>query len=47
VDAGIHRVEFRFMPRSFVYGAIGSLAGVLILAGGVAFMLRPGAGDPS
>jgi hypothetical protein len=33
VDAGVHRVELRFMPRSFVYGAILSAIGVATLAG--------------
>jgi hypothetical protein len=31
LDAGVHRVTLRFMPRSFVYGSIVSVAGVLAL----------------
>jgi hypothetical protein len=33
VDASVHRVALRFMPRSFVYGAIVSGIGVVALAG--------------
>jgi hypothetical protein len=33
VDAGIHRVTLRFMPRSFVYGSILSAIGAVTLAG--------------
>jgi hypothetical protein len=40
VDAGIQRVELRFMPRSFVQGAAASAAGVLLLAAGVIIMMR-------
>ena len=40
IDAGVHRVEFRFMPRSFVVGAVGSLAGLVLLAGAVFFLRR-------
>jgi hypothetical protein len=32
VDAGTHAVELRFMPRSFVYGAIVSGIGLVLLA---------------
>lgn len=32
VESGIQRIEFTFMPRSFVYGAILSAVGVLLLA---------------
>jgi hypothetical protein len=45
IDAGVRRVEFRFLPRSFVYGAIGSAAGVVLLAAAVFFMRRAGRGD--
>jgi hypothetical protein len=31
LDAGIHRVELRFMPRSFVYGSIVSALGIVAL----------------
>jgi hypothetical protein len=40
IDAGVHHVEFRFLPRSFVVGAVGSLAGLVLLAGAVVFLLR-------
>jgi uncharacterized membrane protein YfhO len=40
VEAGQHRVEFRFMPRSFVRGATMSAAGVLFLALGTLITLR-------
>ena len=33
VDAGAHRVNLRFMPRSFVYGSIVSAIGAALLAG--------------
>ncbi len=33
VNAGVHRVRFRFMPRSFVYGSIVSAIGAMLLAG--------------
>jgi uncharacterized membrane protein YfhO len=39
VDAGVHRVEFSFMPRSFVYGAIMSVIGAVLLVGVIA--VRP------
>ena len=45
IDAGSHRVEFRFMPRSFVVGAAGSLAGVVLLAVAVFFLRRAGGAD--
>ncbi len=32
LDGGVHRVALHFMPRSFVYGAIVSAAGVVALA---------------
>jgi hypothetical protein len=31
LDAGVHRVELRFMPRSFVYGSIVSACGIVAL----------------
>ena len=40
VDAGVHRVEFSFMPRSFVYGAIMSVIGAVLLVGVIAVRLR-------
>jgi hypothetical protein len=40
VEAGVHRIELHFMPRSFVNGAIGSAAGVAMLAAGVLLTLR-------
>jgi hypothetical protein len=33
VDAGVHRITLRFMPRSFVYGSIVSVAGAIALVG--------------
>jgi hypothetical protein len=33
VEAGAHRVSFRFMPRSFVYGCLVSAIGVALVAG--------------
>ncbi len=33
VDAGVHRVTLRFMPKSFVYGSILSAIGAALLAG--------------
>jgi hypothetical protein len=45
VDAGVHRVEFRFMPRSFVFGAAGSAAGAVLLAAAVWIVRRGGDGD--
>jgi hypothetical protein len=36
LDAGVHRVELRFMPRSFVYGSIASACGIVAL--GVALL---------
>ena len=32
VDAGVHRVTLRFMPRSFVYGSVLSAIGIAVLA---------------
>jgi hypothetical protein len=40
VGAGQHQVEFRFMPRSFVRGAMMSAAGAVFLALGVLVTLR-------
>ena len=40
VDAGVHRVTFRFMPRSFVYGSIVSAIGIALLAGFLIVRLR-------
>ena len=40
VPAGTRRVEFRFEPRSFRHGAIGSAAGAVLLLGGVLVMRR-------
>ena len=40
VDAGVHRVTLRFLPRSFVYGSILSGIGVAILAGVLIARLR-------
>jgi uncharacterized membrane protein YfhO len=42
VGAGQHQVEFRFMPRSFVRGAMMSAAGAVFLALGVFVTLRRG-----
>jgi hypothetical protein len=36
LDAGVHRVELRFMPRSFMYGSIASACGIVAL--GVALL---------
>lgn len=33
LEAGTERVQLRFLPRSFVYGSVVSIAGVLLLAG--------------
>lgn len=33
VERGVHRVTLRFMPRSFVYGALASALGAALLAG--------------
>ena len=33
VEPGTQRVEFRFMPRSFVIGSIGSGIGLLLVGG--------------
>lgn len=33
VDGGVQRVSLRFMPRSFVYGSILSVLGIVLLAG--------------
>ena len=40
IDAGVHHVEFRFLPRSFVVGMVGSCAGVVLLAGALFFLRR-------
>jgi hypothetical protein len=40
VDAGVHRVRLRFMPRSFVYGSIVSAIGAVLLAGVLIAQLR-------
>jgi hypothetical protein len=40
VDGGIHRVNLRFMPRSFVYGSIASAIGAALLAGVLISRLR-------
>ena len=40
VDGGIHRVDLRFMPRSFVYGSILSAIGAALLAGILIARLR-------
>ena len=40
VDAGSHRVEFRFQPRSFARGRLMSAAGLLCLALGAALVRR-------
>jgi uncharacterized membrane protein YfhO len=40
VAAGAHRVEVRFMPRSFVYGAAGSTLGLILLAAAIAIWPR-------
>jgi len=45
VPAGTRRVEFRFEPRSFRHGAIGSAAGAVLLLGGVLVMRRERSGD--
>ena len=38
--SGVHRVEIRFMPRSFVYGSIVSAIGAVLLAGVLIARLR-------
>jgi uncharacterized membrane protein YfhO len=40
VDAGVQRVDLRFMPRSFVYGSIVSALGAALLAGALIARLR-------
>jgi hypothetical protein len=40
VDAGVHQVRLRFMPRSFVYGSIVSAMGAALLAGVLIAQLR-------
>jgi uncharacterized membrane protein YfhO len=40
VDPGVQRVEFHFMPRSFVWGLRVTAAGVVALAVGLVVMLR-------
>ena len=37
LDAGVHRVDLRFMPRSFVYGSIVSACGFVFL--GIALLV--------
>jgi len=43
IDPGVSRVEFRFMPRSLLWGASVTVAGAALLALVVAVMLRGGA----
>jgi hypothetical protein len=40
LDGGVHRVDLRFMPRSFVYGSIVSAIGAALLAGVVIARLK-------
>ncbi len=40
VEAGVHRVTLRFMPRSFVYGSIASAVGAALLAAVLVARLR-------
>jgi hypothetical protein len=40
VDAGVHRVEFTFMPRSFVYGSLVSAVGAVGLLASVVLIRR-------
>ena len=40
VDRDVHRIELRFMPRSFVYGSMVSGVGALLLAGVLVARLR-------
>jgi len=40
VESGVRRVELRFMPRSFVYGALLSAVGAALLAGILIARLR-------
>jgi len=40
VDGGSHRVDLRFMPRSFVYGSVLSAIGAALLAGILIARLR-------
>ncbi|MGH9370764.1 MAG: hypothetical protein ACRD15_04460, partial [Vicinamibacterales bacterium] len=40
VEGGVHRVNLRFLPRSFVYGAILSAMGAVLLAGVLIARLR-------
>jgi hypothetical protein len=40
VDGGVHRVDLRFMPRSFVYGSTLSAIGAALLAGVLIARLR-------
>jgi hypothetical protein len=40
VDSGVHRVELRFMPRSFVHGSILSAIGAALLASVLIVRLR-------
>ena len=47
VEPGQHQVAFRFMPRSFVRGAVMSAAGALLLALGTLVTLRNGERPPA
>jgi uncharacterized membrane protein YfhO len=40
VEPGLHRIEFRFNPRSFVRGRRVTATGVVLLAAGVVMMMR-------
>ena len=40
VDAGVHRVTLRFMPKSFVYGSVLSAIGAALLAGVLVLKLK-------
>jgi uncharacterized membrane protein YfhO len=40
VDAGVHRVELRFQPRSFSAGALVSAFGIVLLAAGAVVTVR-------
>jgi uncharacterized membrane protein YfhO len=35
VDRGEHRVEFRYLPKTFIIGLIGSLASCIIISAGL------------
>ena len=41
VEAGAHRIEFRFAPRSFAFGSLLSAVGAIVLIVAVAVMFRP------